>query len=138
MNTINDALSKLNIDNNLLGSNKDYTIEAYCKRDELKNINSRDHIINSLKKLGYYNVDQNTDCQNYIKHCVLFKNNLDITKTLQEMMDDFKETDDYKNFVINTNIRIGRALVLSSFINSNDIKNFYNALTLEELNYLGY
>ena len=139
MNTINDALSNLKIDENLLGKNKNYTVDSYCKRDDIMNINDNDQIINSLKKLGYYNIDQNNECNNYISNSVISKNkNHDKTKTLNELFDEFKETTEYKNFLHNINIRIGRALVLSSFINTGNIINFYNALTLEELNYLGF
>lgn len=139
MNSINDALIKLKIDKNLLGKNKDYTIDSYCKRDNVMNINSNDQIVNSLKKLGYYNIDQNNECNNYISNSVLLKNkNLDKSKTINELFDEFKQTSDYKNFVNNVNTRIGRALVLSSFINSGNLINFYDALTLEELNYLDW
>ena len=139
MNTINDALSKLKIDDNLLGINKNYTIDTYYKRDALMNINGSDHIINSLKKLGYYNIDQNFECNRYIiDSLMLDSKNLDKTKTIDKLSEEFKETTKYKTFVHHINSRIGRALVLSSFINSNDTLNFYNALTLEELNYLGY
>jgi hypothetical protein len=139
MNTINDALSKLKIDDNLLGINKNYTIDTYYKRDALMNINGSDHIINSLKKLGYYNIDQNFECNRYIiDSLMLDSKNLDKTKTIDKLSEEFKETTKYKTFVHNINSRIGRALVLSSFINSNDTLNFYNALTLEELNFLGY
>ena len=139
MNTINDALSKLQIDDNLLGNNKNYTVDTFYKRDNLMNINGNNQIINSLKKLGYYNIDQNNECNNYISNFVLSKTkDMDKTKTINKLFDEFKESTEYKNFVHNINSRIGRALVLSSFINSNDTLNFYNALTLEELNYLGY
>ena len=139
MNTINDALSKLKIDDDLLGKNKNYTVDTYYKRDELMNINGSNQIIHSLKKLGYYNIDQNFECNRYIIDSLMLNSKiLDKTKTLNKLCDEFKETTEYKKFLNNINSRIGRALVLSSFINSNDTLNFYNALTLEELNYLGY
>jgi hypothetical protein len=139
MDTINEALSKLKIDEKLLGINKNYTIDTYYKRDLLMNINGCDHIINSLKKLRYYNIDQNFECNKFIIESLMLNSKyLEKTKTIDKLADEFKETAEYKNFLHNINLRIGRALVLSSFINSNDILNFYNALTLEELNYLGY
>lgn len=139
MDSINDALNKLKIDENLLGKNKDYTIDSYCKRDNVMNINSNDQIVNSLKKLGYYNIDQNFECNRYIiDSLMLDSKNLDKTKTINKLSEEFKETTKYKTFVHNINSRIGRALVLSSFINSGNSNNFYNALTLEELNYLGW
>ena len=139
MNTINDALSTLKIDDDLLGKNKNYTVDTYYKRDVVMNINGCDQIINSLKKLGYYNIDQNFECNRYIiDSLMLDSKNLDKTKTIDKLSEEFKETTKYKTFVHNINSRIGRALVLSSFINSNDTLNFYNALTLEELNFLGY
>lgn len=139
MNTINDDLNKLKIDDNLLGKNKNYTVDTYYKRDELMNINGSNQIIHSLKKLGYYNIDQNFECNKYIMDSLMLNSKiLDKTKTLDKLSNEFKETTEYKNFLNNINSRIGRALVLSSFINSNDTLNFYNALTLEELNYLDY
>ena len=139
MNTINDDLNKLKIDDNLLGTNKNYTVDTYYKRDELMNINGSNQIIHSLKKLGYYNIDQNFECNKYIIDSLMLNSKiLDKTKTLDKLSNEFKETTEYKNFLNNINSRIGRALVLSSFINSNDTLNFYNALTLEELNYLDY
>ena len=57
---------------------------------------------------------------------------------VSNIMEEFKETNTFKDFLNKLNCRLGRAVVLSKFINSNDNEKFYNALTLEELSYIGY
>ena len=49
-----------------------------------------------------------------------------------------EETNEYKNFINSINYRIKRAFELSTYVSSNNIEGFYNSLTFDELNFVGY
>ena len=57
----------MNYDNNLIGIDRLVTVNAYYLRDQDMNINNNNHIIKSLIKLGYYNLDADKEIKrNYI------------------------------------------------------------------------
>lgn len=138
MNTLNDAL---------IGIDKKETAMAFYMRDNLMNTNTNNQIIDSLKKLRYYNIDLMTEERNYILDHLAQTINIELnnnwdsdikSKTINDMILQIKQSQNYKLFLIMLNSRIGRAMVLSKFINYNDTFNFYDALTLNELQFLGY
>jgi len=111
------------------------------------NTNTNNQIIDSLKKLRYYNIDLMTEEKNYILDHLAQTINIELnnnwdsdikSKTINDIILQIKQSQNYKLFLIMLNTRIGRAMVLSKFINYNDTFNFYDALTLNELQFLGY
>ena len=142
-----DTLNKDFIDELLIGIDYNHTVMAYITRDKVMQLIPNEQILNSLQKLGYYNVNFIDESKNFIIDNVCKKIKMDLTNNweasvkyeqLYNIMEEFKETDTFKSFVNKLNFRLGRALELSKFINSDNNEQFYNALTLEELNYLGY
>ena len=142
-----DNLNKDFIDELLIGIDYNHTVMAYVTRDKVMHLIPNEQILNSLQKLGYYNVNFIDESKNFIIDNVCKKIKMDLTNNwessvkyeqLHSSIEEFKETDTFKNFVNKLNSRLSRALLLSKFISSNDNEKFYNSLTLEELNYLGY
>ena len=122
-----------------MNSNKNI-VQIYYDRDKHMNINNNNHIHKSLRKLGYYNINKDDeDKKLYIDQ--LSK------KIINEFDNDWKVT--IKNKTINdflpfndvnpslTN-RIERSIILSKHLDKDDTLEFYNDLTQEELEYLGY
>jgi hypothetical protein len=131
----------------LVGIDHKTTIDAYYKRDIDMELNNSDTVIKALTKLNYYNINYDNENKNYFLKKLtniltdeLYLNwNSDIkNKTINQILDDIKESKDYSIFNDNLNYRINRNLQLEEYIQCIDIYYFYNALTLQELNYLGY
>ena len=131
----------------LVGIDHKTTIDAYYKRDVDMELNNSDTVIKAIKKLNYYNINYDNENKNYFLKKLtniltdeLYLNwNSDIkNKTINQILDDIKESKDYSIFNDNLNYRINRNLQLEEYIQCIDIYYFYNALTLQELNYLGY
>ena len=138
MNSLNDAL---------IGVDKNKTATAFYVRDKLMNINNNTQIINSLKKLGYYNIDMMFESKKYILDnisqliVIELNNNWDSNikyKTIDSIINQIKESQNYKVFENILHTKVGRSMILSKFISYHDTYEFYNTLTLEELAYLGY
>lgn len=138
MSTINDAL---------IGIDKNHTVNAFYIRDKLMNLNTNFQIINTMKKLGYYNIDIIVETKKFIldniakKIIIELNNNWDSSiksKTVDNIIVEIKESLDYKLFIVMLNKKIGRAMELSKFVNYTDTCDFYNGLTLEELQFIGY
>lgn len=137
--------------NNLIGINKNDTINAYYKRDLGLNIDNATIITDALKKLGYFNINANTLEIAYIKKEIFrqLKRIYDNDITLNDILgiDGFAihdihmkilnsvEFNKYRNHI---NDKIARCNDLMPCIAQNNILEFYSKLTLEELNYLGY
>lgn len=128
MNDINAAL---------IGIEKDYTVQAYLKRDKSMNLIPNEQILYSLSKLGYYNINVQYQINKFLNN-KLFHLPLDTSKTIDEIYQEIMKTDEYTIFWNNLNKSIGRAMCLSKYINSSDIEGFYNDLTIDELNYIGW
>lgn len=137
------------INENLIGVDFNVTVNAYCARDFSMGLNCHEQIIKSLKKLGYYNINIPNDINNYCLKKITelisdeFKNNFESdlrTKTIEQLISEIKSTNDFDYFQNKLNFKQGRAILLSKYVNGhcNDIASFYNSLTLDELNYLGY
>jgi hypothetical protein len=142
-----DTLNKDFINELLIGIDYNHTVMAYTTRDKVMNLVPNEQILYSLQKLGYYNVNFVEETKSFIIDNVCKKIKVDLSndweaslkyEQIYGIMEGFKETDIFKNFLNKLNVRLGRALVLSKFIGSNENEKFYNSLTLEELNYLGY
>jgi len=114
-------------------------INLYYSRDLEMDINNTQTIINALSKLGYYNINTQTELYNFYLESLItkikneFKNSWSSSirnKTINELL------------TINSNpalmARIERSHNLSCFLTAIDTFEFYNNLTLEELNYIGY
>lgn len=124
---INDYQSRVNM------------VNMYYLRDIELNLNNQDTIRKALQKLGYYNIDIQTELFNSYLEALITKIRNELTsnrdspirnKTINEIM------------VYESNpalmYRFERANILAPFLTHTDTFDFYNNLTLEELNYLGY
>ena len=121
-------------------------ILSLYKKDQIMNTNQANQIINCIKKLNYYNVNVIDENKKYIINKVIqkiseelyVKLDGDITYyTISKVIEKIKENKEYADFIISLHHKINRAFVLSKFIDRNETTyNFYNALTLEELNKL--
>jgi hypothetical protein len=107
-----------------------------------------DQIIKYLKDLNYYNVDTSKEVKKYLINALAKVISDELTydfyssmndQKVGELLEKIKSSDEYKNFITQLNKNIERGFILSKFISDcNNILNFYNALTLEELNKLNY
>jgi len=127
----------------LIGIDKTNTVNAYYQRDVNMNMNNNNNIINNLKKLGYYLININLEEEKYIKSKLITKiknEPLDVffRENIYNIITEIKNTNDYISFIERVKHRLERANELYNNYNHNDIYNFYSALTLDELNYLGY
>ena len=115
----------------LIGVDRNMTIQLYCERDAKMNISSN-QIPLYLKKLGYYNI-------NVVMENKTFLNNM-LKKNVSMTNQNIKNSNAYEHFKKNLNHRLMRAIQLSTHINNttNDNFAFYNDLTLDELDCLGY
>jgi hypothetical protein len=59
-------------------------------------------------------------------------------KTVDQIMEEVKNSKEFNEFMTRLNHRFARAVTLSNFFKNPDMEKFYNSLSLEELNYLGY
>jgi len=110
--------------------------------------NYPDQIIKYLKDLNYYNVDTSKEIKKYLINTLSKVISDELTydfyssmndQNVGELLEKIKSSDEYKNFINQLNKNIERGFILSKFISDcNNILNFYNALTLEELNKLNY
>jgi len=135
-------------DDDIMNVDKNSLIKYLCQRDLLKNYFPKDQIIKYLKDLNYYNVDTSKEIKKYLINALSkvisdeltydFYSSLNDQK-VGEILEKIKLSDEYKSFTNQLNKNIERGFVLSKFISDcNNILNFYNALTLEELNKLNY
>ena len=135
-------------DDDIMNVDKNSLIKYLCQRDLLKNYFPKDQIIKYLKDLNYYNVDTSKEIKKYLINTLSkvisdeltydFYSSLNDQK-VGEILEKIKLSIEYKSFTNQLNKNIERGFVLSKFISDcNNILNFYNALTLEELNKLNY
>ena len=113
----------------------------YYLRDIEMNFDAHDIIIFSLKKLGYYNINKPLLCKEFIKkYLIKLINNNDIeySKSLQFYINEYKQTNEYNNFINQIDIKIKRSIILQKYLNNSELFNFYNNCTEDELIYIGY
>ena len=137
-----------NLNNELSNIDKTSIISFLYKRDLVKNYFPQNQIIKYMNQLNYYNIDISKESNTYLisnlNKILLLELNNDMNshikfKTVDDILNLIKESNDYKCFISNINYKIERAFVLSKYITDcNNVLNFYNALTLEELNKLNY
>lgn len=131
------------VNKDFIGVDYDSTVYAYIQRDINLNVNFEEQIKKHMKKLCYYDVNYDDLMKkNYIiKVTDKIKGELqkDLNssirqKTLEEIINDidFSQVNDY---ITNA---MKRKNELDKFIGTNNIREFYNSLTLQELIYLGY
>jgi hypothetical protein len=136
MNSVNEAL---------IGKDYDTTVMAYYVRDQTMNIDPTDHITKCLIKLRYYNIDSAKDFKrfyvNSIHRILTNSPNLNeyIHMTIADLILSIKDTPENAIIENNINYRIQRATMLSKFLSlQTDTLAFYKALTLDELEHIGY
>jgi len=130
-------------ENDLIGLDKINTVNAYYMRDVTMNMNNTEHVVQSLKKLCYYGINENIEEEAYIKSKIIswIKTNSYsniINTNLSDFISDVRNSSDFLKFKDRLAQRIERSNNLNLHINDTDTYNFYSNLTLEELNYLGY
>jgi hypothetical protein len=115
--------------------------ELYIERDLELNLDPCKTIINHLKKLNYYNINIQNLKNKFIEQYLIkeinsgnynLENNKYVINTNIIDTIEYKKYDDYLN-----NILL-RSIILSKYINNNNIQEFYNNCTNDELIYLGY
>ena len=127
----------------LIGLDKANTINAYYQRDLNLNLNNANTIAQCLTKLGYHQLNVNITEEVFIKSKIIswIKNNPYSNfpnVMLVDIINDIRNSTEYLQFADRLNHRIARYNELGNFTNSSDIYAFYSALTLDELNHLGY
>jgi hypothetical protein len=129
-------------DENLIGEHKDVTVKAYLARDKKYGIDPQSNIANSLRKLGYLDFHAHLKINQYINDriCKYIQNSIDVVSgnNIEDMKERIKNDNMYKVFVCDLNNTENRVKDLSGFVGSSDVEAFYNALTLDELNFVGY
>lgn len=125
-----------------IGISKEDTVNAYLARDNEHKVDTKKTIEFSLNKLGYLNFHKHLKINQYINDriCQYIKNNIDVISghEIESLKEKIKDDNKFKCFIDNLNNTENRVKDLSGFVGSSDAKAFYEALTLEELNYLGY
>lgn len=118
--------------------------DCYYDRDIRLNINNNQTIINAMKKLGYLNFNYNDEVvkyerlllQNYINNN--YRNSINVNMKINDILNNIKQTNEYHNFIEQLNNRLNKSIIFSKYINDNDTKEFYQSLTIEELEILGF
>jgi hypothetical protein len=123
-------------------NSKEQIVENYYNRDLKLNIDLTKHIINHLTKLDYNYVNKSKLLKLFLHNKYISDIKCDALEpskiSYNEWLVSVKETFLYKNILNNIDNKIKRSILLSKYVGTNDIKNFYNDCTLEELTYLGY
>ena len=135
------------INESLIGIDFNTTVNAYILRDKLMNINANEHVMHCLQKLGYFNLNMPEEIQKFLVNQTITKIQLALTdsmdstyryKTIDQVMEEIKNSNEFSDFMNKLNHRFSKALNLSVFLKNTNMDKFYNALSLEELVYLGY
>jgi hypothetical protein len=115
--------------------------QAYYNRDLQRNLNFPDVIINSMKKLQYYGINESQEETKFINKqlALMIKNNqYSKSNIIEELTNEILKTKEYAQFKNRQFNNLNRAMCLSKFVGTPDVFDFYNSLTVEELAYLGY
>lgn len=115
--------------------------EAYYTRDLDYKVEPSVKIIESLKKLSYYNINECETQKQFIKKKIIsmIKNNqYSNSNTFEELEKKVIQTEEFENFQKIQAKRLERACCLSKFISLANLFEFYSSLTVDELTYLGY
>jgi len=116
--------------------------QLYIERDERLQLKPEETIIKHLKKLNYYNIDIEKLKNDFIKEYLISeikKNNYylynDSKYIINISLDTIIQSDKYKNYIKQLEYCMERSNIL---IHYNNINDFYNNCTNDELLYLGY
>ena len=126
---------------------KELIVNAYVVRDKHYNIDSEETRFKHMKKLGY-TLDQINEYQkrkqeeyvmNYMRtmYTQYQSENMNFETNFEDILQSYQNSIDYQIVQNTVNQRTERFNVLSALINSPNY-DFYNALTSEELYYLGW
>jgi hypothetical protein len=113
----------------------------YYERDLQMNLKPENQIKQSLKKLGYLNTDYELRKNNFIKNKLttkLLSDELNTSLSINSLINEIENSFEYVSYCQYLDSIKKRGTELEEFLTSNDVKNFYNSCTEEELSYLGY
>lgn len=117
-------------------------VNLYCERDSNMNLDLYKLINDHLSKLNYNYINKSMELERYINNRFVYNitnNKLNPVKTTYiEWKKSFKLSLDYLKFHKHLDNKIKRSIVLSKFVGTDKNKEFYEACTEDELNYLGY
>ena len=115
-------------------------VTTYCLRDI--NADPTVTIINALKKLNYYNLNNTLDTKKFIIHQLRLGLNddkyLNNINDISLMLHKLKNSDQYSKHYESFLHKIKRATQLSKFLAEPNLHKFYSSLEYEELAYLGF
>ena len=124
--------------------NQEEIIKLYLERDIQLSASTQDIVTDALKKLGFYNYDIETDLRQYEKLYVFkqISESFDLVRdeSINTMITRYRNSDDYKNLQARCENRQNRSNLLHSNMDAyfENLHTFYSALTIDELEYLGY
>lgn len=136
-----------NVKNELIGVEKESTITAYLIRDNYYNLEPVEHIKNCLIKLGYFNINQIEEDKKrtltFITMRIFNSLNSDWNSNIRnssinDLFNQYYQSEEYDKFINQINKRIARSVELSVFMNQGNLRQFYEACTMEELCYLDH
>lgn len=117
------------------------TATMYYERDLLMNLKPENQIKQSLEKLGYINTDHELRKNNFIKNKLTTKilsDELNTNLSINSLINQIENSYEYVSYCQYLDNSKKRGVELEKYLISNDVKNFYNSCTEEELAYLGY
>lgn len=136
-----------NVKSELIGVEKEATITAYLIRDKYYNLEPVEHIKNCLIKLGYFNINQIEEDKKRTLTFITMRifNNLNSdwnseirNLTINDLFNQYYQSEEYDKFINQINNRIARSMELSIFMQRGNLREFYQACTMEELCYLDH
>lgn len=138
-------INNANLNNN---QNRIEMINSYLQRDNEMNLDSNQNRLKKLKKLGYtleqinkYQSDKQKEfVMNYVRNRYenYIENNFEIGyMNFNNIISDYENSQEYQRVLDIVNNRMDRFNVLSQYIGGTNY-DFYNALSYEELIYLGW
>lgn len=114
-------------------------VSEYYIRDNEMELNNNSTIIKAMVKLRYYNINLDKEINNYYIDKVLEKIKNELTTNFNSNVRN-KTLNELINFDVDPAIivRYNRSMELFNFLDKTDTYDFYNSLTINELEYLGY
>jgi hypothetical protein len=113
----------------------------YYERDLQMNLKASDQIKQSLEKLGYLNTDYELRKKHFVKNKLIARilsNDLNTSLSINSLINQIENSFEYVSYCHYLDNSKERSNKLGNFLISNDVKEFYNSCTEEELAYIGY